>query len=75
MRLSEFTGRYPRSDGGWAERLGITRTHFQNIRTQRRCPSPALMRRIFDETGGAVTPNDLILTDEQIDRLDEDVDP
>lgn len=75
MRLSDHTSRFPRSDKAWAERLGITRTHFQNIRTKRRSPSPALMRRIFDETDGVVTPNDLILTDDQIDRLDEDVDP
>ncbi|MBM2322681.1 MULTISPECIES: hypothetical protein [Marivita] len=75
MRLTDYTVRFPRSDKGWAERLGITRTHFQNIRTQRRSPSPALMRRIFDETDGIVTPNDLILTDEQIVLLDEEVEP
>jgi len=31
--------------------------------------------QFFDETDGIVTPNDLILTDEQIVLLDEEVEP
>ena len=45
-----------------AKRLGIQRWMVNSVETGRRSPSFRLAVRIMEETGGAVTPNDLIAT-------------
>lgn len=76
MDLNAFTAQHSRSDAEWAEIIGIARAHFCNIRNRRRPPTAKIMRSIFDATGGAVTPNDLVLSPEQLAVLtDEDIEP
>jgi len=76
MDLNTYAGHLGRSDAEWARQIGIARAHFCNIRNGKRPATARIMRSIFDATGGAVTPNDLVLTPEQLAALENgDVDP
>lgn len=46
----------------FAEQMGMSRGNFSRIVNGRQPLTHAQMRRIYDITGGALTPNDLVLT-------------
>lgn len=71
MKLQQWTDLHSQTDEHWAAKIGISRVYFMMIRKEERVPRPAIMRTIFDVTGGAVTPNDFYLTPDQLRLLAE----
>lgn len=73
MKLSAWLD-IPNPDGSrkrrreFAARIGVTPTMITEYCADRMWPGKDIMQRIFDETGGEVTPNDFIVTDNQPER-------
>lgn len=58
MTLADYLTRHGISDADFAARLRLNTTSIIRYRVGTRIPRRALMVRIYNETGGAVTPND-----------------
>lgn len=48
------------SDEALASQLSVDRSTISRIRRGARMPSPEMMRKLHDATGGAVTANDFV---------------
>lgn len=45
-------------DNVFADKVGVSRVTLYRFKTGKRTPDQATMARIFEATGGSVTPND-----------------
>lgn len=58
MTLSDYLTKHELDDAAFAESVRCDRTTIYRIRKQGQRPSPDLMIRIVEVTGGLVQPND-----------------
>lgn len=58
MTLSDYLTRHGIDDVGFAQSVRCDRSTIYRIRKQGQRPSPDLMTRIVEATGGLVQPND-----------------
>jgi transcriptional regulator with XRE-family HTH domain len=58
MTLNAYLVEHGLKDEDFAVRVGCDRTTIYRIRRKGQRPSPALMEKIAEETGGLVQPND-----------------
>ena len=58
MTLAEWMSQQGLTEAQAALRFGVTQAAVNKYRRRLRIPRPAVMRRIAEVTGGAVTPND-----------------
>lgn len=66
MKLIEFLVQNAVKQNEFATRIGEKTSRVNKYCLGQRIPRPDVMRKIFAATGGAVTPNDFFLSDEQI---------
>ena len=66
MKLNEFLALNAVKQKDFAARIDERATAINKYCLGQRIPRPDVMRKIFAATGGAVTPNDFFLSDEQI---------
>lgn len=59
----------------FAERLDVTKEAIRLWASGKRTPRPELMRRIVEETQGAVMPNDFLAPPETHERADSAMAP
>ena len=60
MKLSEFLRRSGRSLGDFALEIGVSYEAVRRYARGERIPAPPIMRRIYEATGGFVTPADFL---------------
>ena len=60
MQLNDFLTKRSISMARFADMVGTTTATISRIADGTVMPRRALMQRIFEATGGAVTPNDLV---------------
>lgn len=58
MNIQTYMDKKKLGDGEMAELLSVNKTTVWRIRTGDTTPSPRLLERIFDVTGGKVSAND-----------------
>ena len=58
MKLDRYLRIHEMSERQFAELLGVSFQAVNNYRRGLRIPAPPIMRRIYEVTGGAVTPAD-----------------
>lgn len=59
MTLNDWlSARAEITNSEFAERIGVSRQALWRYRSGERMPERAVMQKIMEETGGAVTPND-----------------
>lgn len=61
MKLEDWMRDRDMTDSQMAKRIDCSRTAVTMYRNGHRIPHPDIARKIFQETDGAVTPNDFIL--------------
>lgn len=64
MRLDEYLFRKKNSKTEFAKQIGISRTHLSLIASGKRKPSPALAKKIIEETKGHVTLSELFFPED-----------
>jgi transcriptional regulator with XRE-family HTH domain len=60
MRLDHWMTETATPDEALAARVEVDRSTISRIRRGTRMPSPEMMRKLFEATGGAVTANDFV---------------
>ncbi len=60
MKLDAYLTLHGLSERDFARRVGVSQQAVNNYRRGRRVPAPAIMRRIYEATGGLVTPADFL---------------
>ncbi len=60
MNLKRWMREQGMTQEGLATHLGVKQSTISRLLSRQLYPSPSLMRRIHEVTGGQVTPNDLI---------------
>lgn len=65
MRLREFRDRQGLSATDMARKLGVSHTTIMRWERGVMAPAGAMLRRIAEVTDNAVTPNDMLMPDEQ----------
>ncbi len=60
MKLDSYLRLHEMSERRFAELLGVSFQAVNNYRRGLRIPAPPIMRRIYETTGGAVTPADFL---------------
>jgi transcriptional regulator with XRE-family HTH domain len=68
MTLDDFLTQAKMRTVEFARALGVDQSYASRLRRALVVPSAKQMREIYDLTGGAVQPNDLVLTPTQIER-------
>ena len=58
MRLSDYLSEQGHGDAEFAVAIGVDRSSVNRMRNGKLVPSPAVMQRIIELTGGRVTAND-----------------
>lgn len=58
MNIQTYMDEKKLGDGDMAELLSVNKTTVWRVRTGDTAPSPDLLRKIFEITGGQVTAND-----------------
>jgi len=58
MFLDPYMKMYAISNEVLAEKLGVSPVTVHRYRKKKRVPEPEIMQRIYEITGGKVTPND-----------------
>lgn len=58
MRIEEFVKKSKMKQEAFAEKIGVTQGALSRYVNGIRMPPPAIMRKIYVATNGAVTPND-----------------
>lgn len=64
MQLDEYLFRKKQTNKAFAELIGISRTHLQDILSKRRRPSVDLAKKIEMATEGKVTKEELLFPEE-----------
>lgn len=58
MRLAKYLTDHNHTDAEFAAKIEVTRQAVHRYKVGDRIPDQATMSKIFEATGGAVTPND-----------------
>jgi transcriptional regulator with XRE-family HTH domain len=58
MQLADYLKANGISDDDFSKKIGVSRQSVHRYKTFDRIPEKPVLARIFDETSGAVTPND-----------------
>ena len=64
MTLTEYLEQQELDAARFAERIGVSGEAVRRYARGERTPRPAIMRRITETTGGAVTANDFLYREE-----------
>ena len=68
MRLTDWLAEQERSPKTFAERIGTSEAAVRRYMCGSRIPIQGVMQRIFEATGGDVTPNDFYNLDKGVGR-------
>lgn len=60
MKLNDYLALTKTTEAAFAQKVGVSQPHIGRLRRGQCWPSRQVAQRIFDETDGAVTPDDFL---------------